>query len=97
MFTGMHNRGYYVRPVRPLLFSRPPVPAVIHVQGLIFVAPAALIDGKARAAQLSVSITESATELFETHGIRPGLAVVIVGDDPASNCLLYTSPSPRDS
>jgi len=84
MFTGTHNRGYYLRPDRPLLFSRPPVPAVIHVQGLIFVAPAALIDGKARAAELSASITESAAELFETHGIRPGLAVVIVGDDPAS-------------
>ncbi len=84
MFTGMHNRGYYLRPDRPLLFSRPPVPAVVHVQGPIFVARAALIDGKARAAELSASITESAAELFETHGVRPGLAVVIVGDDPAS-------------
>ncbi len=47
-------------------------------------ARAALIDGKARAAELSASITGSAAELFETHGVRPGLAVVIVGDDPAS-------------
>jgi methylenetetrahydrofolate dehydrogenase (NADP+)/methenyltetrahydrofolate cyclohydrolase len=42
------------------------------------------IDGKARAAQLTTSITQSANELFATAGIRPGLAVVIVGEDPAS-------------
>ena len=47
-------------------------------------ASAALIDGKAKAAELTASITESATELLATTGIKPGLAVVIVGEHPAS-------------
>ena len=42
------------------------------------------IDGKAMAAKLSESITASTAELLESHGLQPGLAVVIVGDDPAS-------------
>ncbi len=51
-------------------------------------ASAALIDGRAKAAELSASISESAAELFETHGVKPGLAVVIVGDDPASKAYV---------
>jgi len=47
-------------------------------------ASATIIDGKAKAAELSASITESTAELWDTHGVKPGLAVVIVGDDPAS-------------
>ena len=47
-------------------------------------ASAVLIDGKAKAAELTASITESAAELRATFGITPGLAVVIVGEDPAS-------------
>ena len=42
------------------------------------------IDGKAKAAQLAETITADAAALLERHGIRPGLAVVLVGDDPAS-------------
>jgi methylenetetrahydrofolate dehydrogenase (NADP+)/methenyltetrahydrofolate cyclohydrolase len=42
------------------------------------------IDGKARAAQLTEQITVQTASLLSEHGIRPGLAVVIVGDDPAS-------------
>ena len=42
------------------------------------------IDGKAKAEQLAESITEQTTALLEEHGIKPGLAVVIVGEDPAS-------------
>lgn len=42
------------------------------------------IDGKARAAALSESITTSTATLLEAHGLKPGLAVVIVGEDPAS-------------
>ncbi len=45
---------------------------------------AVLIDGKAKAAELTASITESTAELLATSGIRPGLAVVIVGENPAS-------------
>ena len=42
------------------------------------------IDGKAKAAELSESIKTSTAKLLETHGLKPGLAVVIVGEDPAS-------------
>ena len=42
------------------------------------------IDGKAKAEQLAASITEQTAALLEEHGIRPGLAVVIIGEDPAS-------------
>jgi methylenetetrahydrofolate dehydrogenase (NADP+) / methenyltetrahydrofolate cyclohydrolase len=47
-------------------------------------AGAKLIDGKARAAQITQAVTEGAAGLVQNRGIRPGLAVVIVGDDPAS-------------
>ena len=42
------------------------------------------IDGKARAETLAGQITAASAELVARHGIRPGLAVVIVGEDPAS-------------
>jgi methylenetetrahydrofolate dehydrogenase (NADP+)/methenyltetrahydrofolate cyclohydrolase len=42
------------------------------------------IDGKAKAEQLAALITEQTAALLEEHGIRPGLAVVIIGEDPAS-------------
>ena len=42
------------------------------------------IDGKAKAEQLAESITEQTAALLADHGIRPGLAVVIIGEDPAS-------------
>ena len=42
------------------------------------------IDGKAKAAELSAEITSATTDLMESSGIQPGLAVVIVGEDPAS-------------
>jgi methylenetetrahydrofolate dehydrogenase (NADP+)/methenyltetrahydrofolate cyclohydrolase len=45
---------------------------------------ATLIDGKAKAAKLTKSITEDTAGLVRTRGVRPGLAVVLVGDDPAS-------------
>ncbi len=47
-------------------------------------ASAKRIDGKAMAAELSAAITTETAALQEQHGIRPGLAVVIVGEDPAS-------------
>jgi len=46
--------------------------------------PAALIDGKAIAAELRRRVAEAAAELHREHGIVPGLAAVLVGDDPAS-------------
>ena len=42
------------------------------------------IDGKAKAEQLAESITEQTAALLREHGIQPGLAVVIIGEDPAS-------------
>lgn len=42
------------------------------------------IDGKAKAAELSETITAQTASLLEEHGIKPGLAVVLVGEDPAS-------------
>ena len=45
---------------------------------------ASRIDGKAMAASLSESITQQTAELKDKHGIVPGLTVVIVGEDPAS-------------
>jgi methylenetetrahydrofolate dehydrogenase (NADP+)/methenyltetrahydrofolate cyclohydrolase len=45
---------------------------------------ACTIDGKAIAASLSQSIAEAAKRLTAKHGVEPGLAVVLVGDNPAS-------------
>ena len=45
---------------------------------------AALIDGKAFAATLRGRVAAAAARLEADHGVRPGLAVVIVGEDPAS-------------
>ncbi|MDJ0938532.1 MAG: bifunctional methylenetetrahydrofolate dehydrogenase/methenyltetrahydrofolate cyclohydrolase FolD [Woeseiaceae bacterium] len=42
------------------------------------------IDGKAMAARLHESISAETSRLAEQHGITPGLTVVIVGEDPAS-------------
>ena len=42
------------------------------------------IDGKAKAAELSAQITAETAALLEEHGLQPGLAVVIIGEDPAS-------------
>jgi methylenetetrahydrofolate dehydrogenase (NADP+)/methenyltetrahydrofolate cyclohydrolase len=45
---------------------------------------AALIDGKALAAALRTRVSAAVERLAESHGWVPGLAVVLVGDDPAS-------------
>ncbi|WP_394181340.1 bifunctional methylenetetrahydrofolate dehydrogenase/methenyltetrahydrofolate cyclohydrolase FolD [Yoonia maritima] len=45
---------------------------------------ATVIDGKAFAATVRGKIAEHVTRLKEVHGITPGLAVVLVGEDPAS-------------
>ena len=42
------------------------------------------IDGKAMAAEMAERITAETATLLQKHGLRPGLAVVIVGEDPAS-------------
>ena len=45
---------------------------------------AALIDGKAAAADIRAQVAEGVALLKCSHGITPGLAVVLVGADPAS-------------
>ena len=45
---------------------------------------AEIIDGKAYAARLRAKVTEAVTDLKCNHGLTPGLAVVLVGEDPAS-------------
>jgi methylenetetrahydrofolate dehydrogenase (NADP+)/methenyltetrahydrofolate cyclohydrolase len=45
---------------------------------------ARLIDGKASAARLRARVGEMAAGLTARHGRAPGLAVVLVGEDPAS-------------
>lgn len=41
---------------------------------------AKLIDGKAIAQQIRAEVLDSAAELQQKHGVRPGLAVVLVGE-----------------
>jgi methylenetetrahydrofolate dehydrogenase (NADP+) / methenyltetrahydrofolate cyclohydrolase len=45
---------------------------------------AELIDGKAIAAALRTSISAQVADFKASHGVTPGLAVVLVGEDPAS-------------
>ena len=45
---------------------------------------ARIIDGKALAASVQEKVTEAVDWLRNRHGFVPGLAVVLVGDDPAS-------------
>ena len=47
-------------------------------------APARLIDGKAAAAQLRAAVAKAAAEIKTRHGFQPGLAAVLVGENPAS-------------
>ena len=43
-----------------------------------------IIDGKAFAASVRQKVASKVADLKETHSITPGLAVVLVGEDPAS-------------
>ena len=45
---------------------------------------AKIIDGKSFAAGLRTRVAEEAAKMKEAHGIVPGLATVLVGNDPAS-------------
>jgi methylenetetrahydrofolate dehydrogenase (NADP+)/methenyltetrahydrofolate cyclohydrolase len=45
---------------------------------------ARLIDGKALAAALRLEVAAATALLRERHGVVPGLAAILVGDDPAS-------------
>ncbi|MBA5778502.1 bifunctional methylenetetrahydrofolate dehydrogenase/methenyltetrahydrofolate cyclohydrolase FolD [Stappia sp. F7233] len=56
---------------------------------------ARVIDGKARAARLRQSVAHAAGKLKREHGLVPGLAVVLVGEDPASQ--VYVSNKVRQT
>ncbi len=43
-----------------------------------------IIDGKAFAARLRARVAEGVTAIAQRHGVTPGLAVVLVGENPAS-------------
>jgi len=45
---------------------------------------AKIIDGKASAERLRERVREDVARAWMEHGLKPGLAVVLVGDDPAS-------------
>ena len=45
---------------------------------------ATIIDGKAFAAKVRAQVAEHVQRLKDEHGLTPGLAVVLVGEDPAS-------------
>ena len=45
---------------------------------------AQIIDGKAISARIRQEIKQETEEFAKAYGFRPGLAVIIVGEDPAS-------------
>ncbi|MFN0218397.1 MAG: bifunctional methylenetetrahydrofolate dehydrogenase/methenyltetrahydrofolate cyclohydrolase FolD [Hyphomicrobium sp.] len=45
---------------------------------------AQIIDGKKIAADVRVEVAAEVARLIKDHGVKPGLAVVLVGEDPAS-------------
>jgi methylenetetrahydrofolate dehydrogenase (NADP+) / methenyltetrahydrofolate cyclohydrolase len=49
---------------------------------------AKIIDGKQSAATVTDIVTEAAAKLEAEAGVKPGLAVVIVGDNPASHAYV---------
>ncbi|TWF53391.1 bifunctional methylenetetrahydrofolate dehydrogenase/methenyltetrahydrofolate cyclohydrolase FolD [Neorhizobium alkalisoli] len=49
---------------------------------------ATLIDGKEAAATVIAQVSEAAAGLEKQTGVKPGLAVVIVGNDPASHAYV---------
>src|ERR1700759_5308252 len=57
--------------------------------------PARIIDGKAVAASLREQVAREVAEFAAEHGTPPGLATVLIGDDPASE--IYVSSKRRVS
>ena len=52
-----------------------------------------ILDGKAVAAEVVATVKQAAAELISETGVTPGIAVVIVGEDPASQ--VYVSSKSR--
>lgn len=58
---------------------------------------AEIIDGKAIAKKLRESIARHVEVLIEDHKVMPGLAVVLVGDDPASDIYVTNKKKAAES
>jgi methylenetetrahydrofolate dehydrogenase (NADP+)/methenyltetrahydrofolate cyclohydrolase len=58
---------------------------------------ASRIDGKEMAAELSAQITSETAALREEYGLVPGLAVVIIGEDPASQVYVRNKKRTAES
>ena len=56
---------------------------------------AKLIDGKKIAGQIRNEVSSGVLEMKRKHDIEPGLAVILVGDDPAS--AVYVRNKERDA
>ena len=59
--------------------------------------PARLIDGKALAQGIREHIAKDVVELHAKTGIRPGLAAILVGDDPASKLYVKNKQKACDA
>src|ERR1700743_2305459 len=58
--------------------------AAIRHQAHRYSMSARIIDGKAIAAKIKEEQKQRILRLQQQHGVRPGLAVILVGNDPAS-------------
>jgi len=58
---------------------------------------ARLIDGKALAQAIRERIAQDASELHARTGVRPGLAAILVGDDPASHLYVRNKQKACDA
>ncbi len=56
-----------------------------------------IIDGKAMAAELADQVRRETAELKGEHGVQPGLTVVIVGEDPASQVYVRNKKRTAES
>jgi methylenetetrahydrofolate dehydrogenase (NADP+)/methenyltetrahydrofolate cyclohydrolase len=59
--------------------------------------PARLIDGKSLAGSIRERIAKDVAELHAGTGIRPGLAAILVGDDPASHLYVRNKQKACDA
>jgi methylenetetrahydrofolate dehydrogenase (NADP+)/methenyltetrahydrofolate cyclohydrolase len=58
---------------------------------------ARILDGKALSARLIARIAQAAADLKALHGLQPGLAVVLVGHDPASEVYVRNKTNQTES
>jgi methylenetetrahydrofolate dehydrogenase (NADP+)/methenyltetrahydrofolate cyclohydrolase len=66
------------------------------LQGEVLVT-ARLIDGKALAQQVRERLAKETADLLARTGIRPGLATILVGDDPASHLYVKNKQKACDA